>query len=221
MIEESVTFNHATSYYLGRISLSIELLRKTSDEVLSIFSDSLFELLYIAVVAGVEKYMEDRLLIEVFYSDDATRRYIDCHDNLVARYKAFFNSLGIESTPPKQPNQFYNIEFPLNRKLKDVITNSVKCQTFHRLDIMATYLHFISDLDVQVWNLWHQFESVIKLRHRIIHHGSIDEDGERIHLKIYEVNDACDLAEKIISKTEYFFVKQKGHPEVFEDPTIE
>ena len=82
---------------------------------------------------------------------------------------------------------------------------------------MADFFKAISDVDLLSLSSWNSFEPIIEKRHRIIHHGSYDSDGNLISLTIQELRSTLDLAEHCITDSESLFT-YIGHGEVFENP---
>ena len=82
---------------------------------------------------------------------------------------------------------------------------------------MAGFFKAISDVDLLSLSSWNSFEPIIEKRHRIIHHGSYDSDGNLISLTIQELRSTLDLAEHCITDSESLFTSI-GHGEVFENP---
>ena len=82
---------------------------------------------------------------------------------------------------------------------------------------MAGLFMVISDVDLLSLSSWNSFEPIIEKRHRIIHHGSYDSDGNLISLTIQELRSILDLAEHCITDSESLFTSI-GHGEVFENP---
>lgn len=77
------SFEHILGKYLGRVSSSLEVLRMTDDSILRLdaFSQPLFELLYAGIVAGIEKYIEDRLSKEALFSEESALLYVEKYNS--------------------------------------------------------------------------------------------------------------------------------------------
>ena len=211
-------YTHTVGKYLGRIIASSELLRKTEDELLQlpVFAMPLFELIYTSTVAGVEKYLEDRLRVEVFLNDESIEKYIDCNNNLRERYHAYRSKWN----PKLWNRELKNLSSPFSEDDKGKIQDNLNRIVYHRLDLLDTYLHYVSGFTPEVCPSWELVKPVIDTRQRILHHGSTNDDGTPLGLTISDVVRACEVAESFISEVENFFVSI-GHPEVFEDPSEE
>ena len=197
-------YEHILGKYLGRIASSLEVLRMTEDSLLQMdaFCRPLFELLYAGIVAGIEKYIEDRLLKEALFSEQSAILYVE-------KYNQHLNG--------RRSRYRIQLNTPLTEEDKNEIAVSVSHQVYHRINDMAGIFKAISDVDLLSLYSWNSFEPIIEKRHRIIHHGSYDSDGNLISLTIQELRSTLDLAEHCITDSESMFTSI-GHGEVFENP---
>ena len=193
-------FDFTSGNYLNRVFLSLLALNRVDkDELLAIdvFSKALYELLYAATVTGIEEYLQERLINEVFASEESKKKYVETFNHNFRR---------------KSTNQQKTL-FPLKEDDEEGIRDSLfNKQVYHRLDIICNYFTKISNFDVTQCPSWEPMKKVIERRHIIIHHGSRDVNGNRIKLNPYEVTQAHELANKFINEVEAAFVKAGGNP---------
>lgn len=120
-------YEHILSKYLGRISISLEALRISGDPLLRLdfFCQPLFELLYAGIVAGLEKYIEDRLTKEALFSEESAVLYVKKYNSSLIGRKQRFK---------------IELNSPLSDDDKQDIVDSISHQVFHRINDMSGHL---------------------------------------------------------------------------------
>ena len=79
MNDSNNKFDYTSGNYLNRVFLSLLALNRVDkDQLLAIdvCSEALYELLYAATVTGIEEYLQERLINEVFISDENKKKYV-------------------------------------------------------------------------------------------------------------------------------------------------
>ena len=119
----------------------------------------------------------------------------------------------------KGRNKRFKIEInsPLSDDDKQDIVNSISHQVYHGVNDMSSYFSTITNVDLMSLGSWNTFNPILDKRHRIIHHGSYDIDGNLVNLSIQELSSTLSHAEKMIIEAETIFVSI-GHGELFENP---
>ena len=79
MNDSNNKFDYTSGNYLNRVFLSLLALNRVDkDQLLAIdvCSEALYELLYAATVTGIEEYLQERLINEVFASEESKKKYV-------------------------------------------------------------------------------------------------------------------------------------------------
>ena len=184
--------------YLSRVELALTGLdyldNTNTPELLSIdaFNRPIYELLYAAIVTGVEDYLQNRLHLEVFRSQKSLFRYVGKYNDL----------------NKKSPRKIQLNGYPPSEEDIEVIEDSLyNRQVYHRLKIIKQYLEAITHLKLDSAANWEGLAKIIELRHTIIHHGGKTESKERISLSSYDVHQALKAAQSFIHDLEDYFQK--------------
>lgn len=95
-------------------------------------------------------------------------------------------------------------------------------QVCHRLDLILEYFDTISGTDFRANKCMSQclLVTIINNRHSILHNGGKNNKGERIDLKLSDVNNAIEIARRFINEVEARFVNI-GKERIIIDPTEE
>ena len=205
-------FDYTSGNYLTRVHFSlIALNRVDNDELLAIdvFSNALYELLYAATVTGIEEYLQERLINEVFASEESKKKYVKTFNHKFHYRSKNQRKNNKEESNKEEKREIFYLEEDDEEGIRYSLFNK---QVYHRLDIICDYFTNISNFDVTQCPSWEAMKKIIERRHLIIHHGSRDVNGNRIKLMPYEVNQAYDLANKFIEEVEAAFVKSGGNP---------
>ena len=201
--------------YLSRVKLALLGLdyfdgteRERAPELLAIepFNRPLYELLYAAIVTGVEDYLQSRLKKDVLVSEDAMRKYLKKY-NYTYRRK-------------KDKQIAYSEDTPLTEEIREKIIESLELHVYHRIDMVADYLEAVTSIKIPEDELWNQMHDIIQTRHVIIHEGGRFPNGERIALTPSHVHQALNVSERFIEQTENLFF-QKGNGFIYDIPEDE
>ena len=166
----------------------------TEDALLQMdaFCRPLFELLYAGIVAGIEKYIEDRLLKEALFSEQSAILYVEKYNSSLKGRKKRFK---------------IQLNSPLSDDDKLDIVDSISHQVYHRINEMSSYFSTISNVDLMSLASWDAFNPILEKRHRIIHHGSYEIDGNLVNLSIQELRSTLYHAEKMIVEAEILVMR--------------
>ena len=152
--------------YLSRVELALTGLdyldNTNTPELLSIdaFNRPIYELLYAAIVTGVEDYLQNRLHLEVFRSQKSLFRYVGKYNDLIEKdRKDSSRKIHLNGYPPSEEDM---------EIIEDSLFNR---QVYHRLDRVKKYLEAITRLKIDSAVNWKGLAEIIQMRHTIIHHG--------------------------------------------------
>lgn len=199
--------------YLSRVKLALiglDYLDSHKDdqskELLAIepFSRPLYELLYAAIVTGVEDYLRIRLKHEVTKSEDRMRKYLNQYNYNYRRKRDRQISSSKESV--------------LSNETKERLLDTLDSHVYHRLDLVAHYFEAVAGVNLPKDTLWNQMLDIIHTRHIIIHEGGKLPCGNRIELTPYAVHKALEAAERFIQQAEDLFY-EKGNGYLYDIPS--
>lgn len=175
------------SFYVGRVNTTLELLRMTSDPLLSIpaFSMPLFELLVIGAVSGAEAYLHDRLLSLVYSSETARDRFLGKYNG---RRRSKITEDQIESALSEG----------------GVI--------FHRISDINDYFKTMVNVEIIDLPTITEFTEIVNERHEIVHNMSRKLNPYTIS----SVRSKCESVMRFIMSVERRFV-DLGYMPVNED----
>lgn len=198
--------------YLNRVKLALiglDYLDGTkhdqTSELLAIepFNRPLYELLYAAIVTGVEDYLRSRLKRDVLQSEDSMRRYLKKYNYNFRRKK------------DKQIS--FPEDTPLSEEIREQLLDSLDHHVYHRIDMVADYLEAVTSVKLPEDDLWNQMRDIIQIRHVIIHDGGRFPNGERIELTPFHVHQALSISEQFIQQAEILFL-QRGNGLLYDVP---
>ena len=198
--------------YLNRVKLALIGLdyldgdmKAESAELLSIepFNRPLYELLYAAIVTGVEDYLRTRLKHDVLKSEERMRLYLH-------RYNYYYRK--------KRERQIqFSKDEPLTPDIQERLLETLDNHVYHRIDIINGYFEAVASVKLPEDDLWQKLFAIIQTRHIIIHEGGKRPNGKRIELTPYDVHQALNVAEHFVLQAERLFY-QKGNEYLYDIP---
>ena len=201
--------------YLNRVKLALTGLdyldgmkNEKSPELLAFepFNRPLYELLYAAIVTGVEDYLRTRLKKEVSKSEESILSYL-------VKYNK------INDGDEKRMISFQD-GMPLSAELKDKVLETLEHHVYHKIDLIAAFFSAITPVRFPNDRLWKQMKGIIKMRHIIIHEGGKMPDGKHIEITPLLVHQALDISERFIQRIENTFY-QNGYGFLYDIPDNE
>ena len=170
------------------------------------FNRPIYELLYAAIVTGVEDYLRTRLKREVSRSEESILSYLEEYNkkNSKNESKIIYVQKGM----------------PLSAKLKDRILETLDHHVYHRIDLIADFITATTSVRFLRDKLWSQMKGIIKTRNIIIHEGGMKSAGNRIEITPYLVHQALDISEQFIQRIENTLY-QHGYDFLYDIPDDE
>lgn len=198
--------------YLSRVKIALIGLdyldgtkHKQNPELLALdaFNHSLYELLYAAIVTGVEDYLHSRLKKDVLQSEDSMRRYLKQYNH--------------NHRDKKLKQISFPEDTPLSDEIREQLLDSLEIQIYHRIGMIATYIEAVTSVKLPKDDMWNQMCNIIQNRHVIIHNGGRLPNGERIEITPYLVHQALSVTEEFIQQAESLFL-QNGNGLLYDIP---
>lgn len=194
---------YVSSRYLGQLELSLEALRKVDEkELLSIpfFYEPLFDLVLVGVVAKIEEYLKDRLIVEVYSSDESLNKYaeafIEYNEKWEHRCKKWKRAKDAED----------------KAQIKELIDESLDKHIYHNLKMITLFFYRISNVEIDKIGGFDKIQKMIEIRHKIIH-PNIGNNRP----PIYEILESCNIGLRFIEIVERKFILA-GRCPICEDP---
>lgn len=215
VLKNKGTMGIVSGLYLGRVAACLEMLKKSDDSLIQLytFSKPLYELMFVGAVAGVESYLHARLRKEVFSSVSNCQAY-------VLSYLKHGNIKDSVLKSALQSIRNSSINFLPEGRDKELIIDTLNRHAYHNLKaISIKYYVPVCGLNLETCRNAKSFSEIVEMRHKVVHDGGRVNQSEFVDLTILGVCQAYETAINFIEEVECQFQEKGSTPLFYEDPT--
>lgn len=199
--------------YINKVELALLGLDRLShgEELLSFdpFNLPLYELLYAAIVTGIEDYLRDTLKRIVLESEERIHLYAQAYHKR-NRNRRDKNGKGQKIIVSEGQ--------PITNEIVDIILDTLDNRhIYHNIEMINGYFKAVIDIGLPEDELLIRINDIIKTRHIIIHQGGNLPNGEHVKMSSYMVHQALETAKTFIRQTEDY-LEEKGFGRLYDVP---